>query len=324
MTRGVYSITNKINNKRYIGISCYIETRWHRHKWALNNDRHENIKLLNAWRKYGEDNFIFEIIEEINDIDDLSEREKYYISSYDSFKNGYNRSLGGDGTIGFVADEERLKVMSEKMKGNKYSLGKKRSKETIEKLSKSLKRVKNQDRYKDIARENLKRLWKDTNFREKVIALNKGNKYALGRKLSEEQKSILSQKHSGKGNPFYNKTHNEKTKNIMSIKGKEKWSDKEYKEKMSKLKNIYMQTDEYKEKMSLKSRGENNGKTTLKEVDVIKIRLRYLNGNKPKNILKDYPNLTKSGLQKIYLNSTWKHIPNDIKELECMLINYQS
>ena len=48
-----------------------------------------------AFRKYGIDNFSFEILEECNP-EDLFEREKYYIEKYDSYKKGYNETLGGD------------------------------------------------------------------------------------------------------------------------------------------------------------------------------------------------------------------------------------
>lgn len=96
---GVYKITNKINNKCYIGISFNIEQRWKSHiKYAFSNKNNEpyyNNKLYNALRKYGVDNFNFEIIEECEK-DKLKEREIYWISYYNSYKNGYNLTIGGD------------------------------------------------------------------------------------------------------------------------------------------------------------------------------------------------------------------------------------
>ena len=53
--------------------------------------------LYQSIRKYGLDNFIFEIIEELEDYSIAAEREKYWIQYYNSYKNGYNESLGGDG-----------------------------------------------------------------------------------------------------------------------------------------------------------------------------------------------------------------------------------
>lgn len=46
--------------------------------------------------KYGLEHFHIEIIEEC-DLKDLEEREIYWIQFYQSFKNGYNATLGGDG-----------------------------------------------------------------------------------------------------------------------------------------------------------------------------------------------------------------------------------
>ena len=62
MSCGIYKITNKINNKVYIGKSIYIERRWYEHKTDMNNINKQN-HLYNAMRKYGKDNFLFEIIE---------------------------------------------------------------------------------------------------------------------------------------------------------------------------------------------------------------------------------------------------------------------
>ena len=62
---GIYEITNLINNKIYIGSSINIKKRWKDHILLLKNQKHINVHLLNAWNKYGEENFSFSIIEEI-------------------------------------------------------------------------------------------------------------------------------------------------------------------------------------------------------------------------------------------------------------------
>lgn len=91
----IYSITNKTNNKRYIGQTINLQSRWNAHTNDLLNNKHHSHKLQNAWNK-DKDNFQFEIIEEIDD-NLLDEREKYWILFYDSYNNGYNETLGGDG-----------------------------------------------------------------------------------------------------------------------------------------------------------------------------------------------------------------------------------
>lgn len=86
---GIYKIENKVNNKVYIGSSKNINTRWGQHKNMLNNNKHHSIKLQRAWNKYGEANFIFEVIEEC-DIEKLLYLEQFYIDKYKSYYEGYN------------------------------------------------------------------------------------------------------------------------------------------------------------------------------------------------------------------------------------------
>jgi hypothetical protein len=91
---GIYCIENLINNKKYIGQSIDINQRWRTHKSELNNNKHYNIQLQRAWNKYGNKNFNFYIIENC-DYMCIDEREKFYIAKYNTYKNGYNRDLGG-------------------------------------------------------------------------------------------------------------------------------------------------------------------------------------------------------------------------------------
>ena len=60
---GIYKITNLKNHKIYIGSSNNIMRRWYEHLRDLKNQKHCNSHLQNAWNKYGENNFLFEIIE---------------------------------------------------------------------------------------------------------------------------------------------------------------------------------------------------------------------------------------------------------------------
>lgn len=92
MTVGIYKIEGINNNKPYIGSSNNIERRWNEHIRQLNKGEHHSIKLQRAWNKYGQDNFIFTIIEEC-EINELLNREHYYIYEvYNSIDLGYNNS----------------------------------------------------------------------------------------------------------------------------------------------------------------------------------------------------------------------------------------
>ena len=87
---GVYKIINKVNGKFYIGSSKNIYKRWDQHRNSLRNHCHDNEYLQNAWNKYGENNFEFEIIEEC-DPQVQFEREQYYLNTLKPFDdNGYN------------------------------------------------------------------------------------------------------------------------------------------------------------------------------------------------------------------------------------------
>ena len=94
---GIYKIENLINGNKYIGQSNNITKRWGAEKRTAFNEKDPryDYPLSRALRKYGVENFSFEIIEECN-IEQLNERERYWVSYYDSFYNGYNQTLGGD------------------------------------------------------------------------------------------------------------------------------------------------------------------------------------------------------------------------------------
>ena len=87
-------ITNICNGKKYVGQSKNIARRWNEHKRAY---KYNNTYLYNAMCKYGIDHFKFEVIEEC-DVCDLNDKEKYYISLYNTTApHGYNLSHGGQG-----------------------------------------------------------------------------------------------------------------------------------------------------------------------------------------------------------------------------------
>lgn len=126
----VYKITNKINNKIYIGITSKgLSARWKEH---LYNAEHGcPYKLHNAIRKYGKENFSIELIDFCNSWEELEEKEKYYISEYNTLQDefGYNMTEGGDGTISrYVTEETKDKIRQK-------AIGRVVSEETREKLS---------------------------------------------------------------------------------------------------------------------------------------------------------------------------------------------
>lgn len=86
----IYKITNKINNKIYIGQTIRtIEKRWKQHLYRC-EEKNDNNYLYNAMKKHGKENFYIEEIEKCKD-EDRFERETYNIIKYNSmYPNGYN------------------------------------------------------------------------------------------------------------------------------------------------------------------------------------------------------------------------------------------
>ena len=92
----IYKATNKVNNKSYIGQTIYtIENRKLNHITKSNG--YSKLAIHRAIRKYGEENFEWEVIDDTaKNVDELNLLEQKYIKEYDTFgKGGYNMTEGG-------------------------------------------------------------------------------------------------------------------------------------------------------------------------------------------------------------------------------------
>jgi group I intron endonuclease len=127
----IYKVINLINDKCYIGqTQNTVEERWKEH---IYDSQFKDFKFYRAIRKYGSENFKVEVLEEVSTTQELNEREKFWIQYYDSYKNGYNSTLGGeDNPMNY--QENRDKVGKSKI-GNKNWLGKVHTEETKQKMS---------------------------------------------------------------------------------------------------------------------------------------------------------------------------------------------
>lgn len=88
--------TCKVNNKSYIGQTVDFQRRKRNHLTAK-----DEYPFHRALRKYGAENFVWTILENC-DKEFLDDREKYWISYYDTFSKGYNSTLGGDNADSLV------------------------------------------------------------------------------------------------------------------------------------------------------------------------------------------------------------------------------
>lgn len=114
----IYKITNTKNNQIYIGCTINsLEKRFYEHLYRCLQIGYKS-KLYNSMKKYGIDNFKIELIEEC-DLENIYEVEKKYINEYNSFNNGLNSTLGGEGCIGYKHSIEKRKKISEGVKNGK-------------------------------------------------------------------------------------------------------------------------------------------------------------------------------------------------------------
>lgn len=107
----IYKATNQTNNKVYIGQTINtLEYRLNQHLRETKCNKRKNSYFHNAIEKYGIENFVFEQIDEAHTIDELNEKEIYWIKYYNSTnkKFGYNLDSGGLNCI--KSDETKRKI----------------------------------------------------------------------------------------------------------------------------------------------------------------------------------------------------------------------
>lgn len=116
----IYCYTNNINGKKYVGQTINPEQRYNAHKSNCQNPQNKEYDSLihRAFRKYGFDNFKYEIlVKDIDDINILNELEIYYIKKFNcQVPNGYNIESGGKNSLKPQSLEHRKKEMWGKAK----------------------------------------------------------------------------------------------------------------------------------------------------------------------------------------------------------------
>ena len=177
----IYKITNNLNNKNYIGLKT---------KTVEESESYygSGVAVNRAINKYGKHNFTKTILErDIVDYDYLKDREQYWIQYYDSYNNGYNMTLGGDGLLGYVYTEEHRRKISISTKGRRWTM----SEEGRRNISKAHMGVK-----QGPCSEETKR------------RMSKAKLGVKRKPLSDEHKKLLSEINLGN-------THSDKTKQKM-------------------------------------------------------------------------------------------------------------
>ena len=115
----IYKATNKIDGKVYIGQTIQsLSSRRNRH---IADILRLDTYFSRALKKYGKENFIWEVLTECNSLKELNKTEIEMIEKYNTFESGYNLTKGGEGQIGFKHSEGAKKKMSKSSKGFKHS-----------------------------------------------------------------------------------------------------------------------------------------------------------------------------------------------------------
>lgn len=226
-TSGIYKIQSLIKPERcYIGSAVNISYRWKKHLEVLNRNQHHSKKLQNHYNKYGKNDLIFSIVIGCEK-NDLIITEQYFIDLIDPFFNickiagstlGTHRKLSEETrkrmsfarmgkknpNYGKHASDANKKRTSEVNKGNKYSIGIKRPDNVIRNIENKFgclnKGVPKTEEHKQkISKSNMGQVaWNkgkpmDQKHKDMLIAINKGNKYCVGRIFSEETKRKISE-----------------------------------------------------------------------------------------------------------------------------------
>lgn len=118
MSYYIYKITNLVNHKIYIGQTGDLKKRWSEHKSAAKVSKNTRQIVTQAIKKYGPENFSFELVEVCSSIEDANFKESSNIISHNSMiPNGYNIENGG--RSGNKMSDESKKKLSKSMIGNK-------------------------------------------------------------------------------------------------------------------------------------------------------------------------------------------------------------
>jgi len=213
----IYKVINRINGKCYIGQTIQIlEERKNQHL-------HNYIKTYfhNALKKYGEDNFDWEIIEKCDSKNELDEMEFHYIKQYNShiFEGGYNLTWGGEGITGYKhSDETKTKIGNKsKQTWNNRNNNNNNLEEYKTKIS-----IANIKRYEDPKeREKLsmaqKKRYEDPKEREKTgTAIQKVWNNSNSGLNSIERNKKISESRLGKKNPMFGIKWTKEQKENMS------------------------------------------------------------------------------------------------------------
>lgn len=201
---GIYKITNDINGKIYIGSSTMLKRRKWDHFNKLSAGKHGNSHLQNAYDKYGKEHFHFDILEYIDDVEKLIERENYWIREFRSNNSefGYNIREDAQSNLGFKHSEETKAKISKNSASKPGELS----------FSYGRTFVMTEEHKKRISESNMGRICSEET-RKKISESNKG------KVRSEETKKKISETKKGE------KKSEETKRNMSAAQKRRTWTE---------------------------------------------------------------------------------------------------
>lgn len=169
MARGIYKIINIVSNSFYIGSAVNLQRRKARHFSELRKGKHNNRHLQRAWDKYGEQAFVFVVLEEPPEHVDLLECENVWLRQHVGQENCYNIGVDATAPMRGVSGDQSP------------TWGRKRTPE-------------------ELAAQNWLGRTHTDSTKEKIAA------HLRGKPKSAEVRAKISAKLSGEGNYWYGKT----------------------------------------------------------------------------------------------------------------------
>lgn len=293
----IYQITNLINGKIYIGQTNNITKRWSNHKCGNSPD----MAIAKAIKKYGADNFSFEILYRNISIDQIDELEIKIIAEKNSrVPNGYNVALGGsthtdihkygaDNSNAHLTQEEAQYILDHRDQPMYLLYDHVSDKITYEQFKKL---------YHHKIYTNLQ-----TSTPEYPYNFEFSNQFTSGGKL--EYDDVVDLRERYKNGEYWRDVYED-----YKWAYNDEWTfwnvyyGNRYKLVMPEV----FTTENRKKHSSLKNQGIKNGRAKLTENDVLTIRKMYKEGVSTSELYKAYPQVSKTAVRDIINGKTWKNL----------------